>query len=125
MPPRLALAGRAQRHVPHPAPSAQTPMLIHPHLHPTPIPAVGASTLAIGFCSPPAAHSAPSLPLMCSRAPRSDPEEHLWLSTDGGPSVQPSPGSERAGELLGERTSLSLGGEPPLGALLLRLQETL
>ena len=41
------------------------------------------------------------------------------------PSVQPSPGSERAGELLGERTSLSLGGEPPLGALLLRLQETL
>lgn len=38
MPPGLALAGRAQRHVPHPAPSAQTPMLIHPHPHPTPIP---------------------------------------------------------------------------------------
>lgn len=70
---------------------------------------------------------------MCSREPRSDPEEHLWLSTRVWPSVQPSPGSERAGErgarapvwLLGERTSLSLGGEPLLGALLLRLQETL
>ena len=38
MPPGLALAGRAQRHVPHPAPSAQTPLLIHPHPHPTPTP---------------------------------------------------------------------------------------